>query len=55
MSYIFPIYDRICFSKYDIMRTEENHKGLELNGTYQLLIYDDCSNLIFGGNISENK
>jgi hypothetical protein len=33
-------------SEYNLMKIQENHEGLELNGIYQLLFYTNDINLI---------
>lgn len=53
LSYKFPItrrrYNTIVFVlglEYAVKNAKENRKGLKLSCTYQLLVYDDCNNLL---------
>ena len=40
--------------EYAIRRVQINHDGLKLNGTYQLVVYADCVNLL-GGSVHDVK
>jgi hypothetical protein len=44
-----PLLFNLCL-EYAIKKVQENHMGLKLNGTYQLLSYTDDENLL-GDNI----